>query len=36
MSVFSLMSILVTDESLLTSAFCKVQAEPYKGLNVDQ
>lgn len=30
------MSILVTDKLLLTSVFCKVQTEPYKGLNVDQ
>lgn len=30
------MSILVTDESLLTSVFCEVQTEPCKGLNVDQ
>lgn len=36
MSLLSLLSILVTDDSLLTSVFCKVQTEPYKGLSDDQ
>lgn len=34
MSLFSLMSILVTDDSLLTSVFCEVQTEPYNGLKM--